>query len=154
MRENLISKPLVKKPIVFRRTNDKENQESNVLDHITVHSCPKKSTLPASSKRKLSVPTSEGVVAKTKKTEAWPVINNRESGSRIMVFVRLRPMSKKEEAASARSCVKIVNRSEVYLTGFASETDYLRLKRIQGRHFCFDASFPESTMQQEVYSTT
>ncbi|KAG6478136.1 hypothetical protein ZIOFF_061568 [Zingiber officinale] len=75
-------------------------------------------------------------------------------GSRINVFVRLRPMAKKEKDAGSRCCVKIVNRKDVYLTEFASETDYLRLKRVRGRHFCFDASFPDSTSQQEVYTTT
>ena len=99
-------------------------------------------------------PISEGMVVKTKKMEVGPTLECRENGSRIMVFVRLRPMGKKEKEAGARSCVRIVNWREVYLTGFALETDYLRLKRIQGRHFCFDASFPESTTQQEVYSTT
>lgn len=75
-------------------------------------------------------------------------------GSRILVFVRLRPMAKKEKEAGSRSCVRIVNKSDVFLTEFASEHDYLRLKRVRGRHFTFDASFPDSTSQQEVYSTT
>lgn len=74
-------------------------------------------------------------------------------GSRILVFVRLRPMSKKEKEAGSRCCVRIVNRRDVYLTEFANENDYLRLKRLRGRHFTFDASFPDSTSQQEVYST-
>lgn len=156
--EELITKPVIKKPIVLSRTDDKENQETNVSDHIQVYSCPKKSAIPALSTRKLSMggvgPTSEGMAVKSKKMEVGPAIEDRESGSRIMVFVRLRPMSKKEKEAGARPCVRIVNQREVYLTGFASETDYLRLKRIQGRHFCFDASFPELAAQQEVYSTT
>ncbi|KAM5571066.1 kinesin-like protein KIN-8A [Rosa sericea] len=75
-------------------------------------------------------------------------------GSRIMVFVRLRPMSKKEKEGGSRCCVRIVNRRDVYLTEFANENDYLRLKRLRGRHFTFDASFPDSTSQQEVYSTS
>ncbi|XP_068309167.1 kinesin-like protein KIN-8A [Pyrus communis] len=74
--------------------------------------------------------------------------------SRILVFVRLRPMAKKEREAGSRCCVRIVNRRDVYLTEFANENDYLRLKRLRGRHFMFDASFPDSTSQQEVYSTT
>lgn len=73
---------------------------------------------------------------------------------RIAVFVRLRPMSKKEKEAGSRSCVRIVNRKDVYLTEFASENDYLRLKRVRGRHFCFDTAFPDSTGQEEVYATT
>ncbi|KVH98473.1 hypothetical protein Ccrd_023323 [Cynara cardunculus var. scolymus] len=75
-------------------------------------------------------------------------------GSRILVFVRLRPLSKKEKEASSRSCVRIVNQKEVYLTEFANENDYLRLKRLRGRHFTFDASFPDSSSQLEVYSTS
>lgn len=77
----------------------------------------------------------------------------RQEG-RIAVFVRLRPMSKKEKEAGSRSSVRIVNRKEVYLTEFASENDYLRLKRVRGRHFCFDAAFPDSTGQEEVYANT
>lgn len=73
--------------------------------------------------------------------------------TRIMVYVRARPLSKKEKEAGSRSCVRIVNKRDVYLTEFALETDYLRLKRVRGRHFAFDASFPDSTSQQEVYNT-
>lgn len=75
-------------------------------------------------------------------------------GSRILVFVRVRPLSKKEKEAGSRSCVRIVNQKEVYLTEFANENDYLRLKRLRGRHFTFDASFPDSSSQLEVYSTS
>ncbi|CAI9266883.1 unnamed protein product [Lactuca saligna] len=75
-------------------------------------------------------------------------------GSRILVFVRVRPLSKKEKEAGSRSCVRIVNQKEVYLTEFANENDYLRLKRLRGRHFTFDASFPDSSSQHEVYSTS
>ncbi|KAJ4837705.1 Kinesin-like protein KIN-8A, partial [Turnera subulata] len=79
---------------------------------------------------------------------------NVGGGSRILVFVRLRPMARKEREAGSRCCVRIMNRRDVYLTEFANENDYLRLKRLKGRHFTFDASFPDSTSQQEVYSTT
>lgn len=74
--------------------------------------------------------------------------------SRILVFVRLRPMANKEKEAGSKSCVKIVNKRDVYLIEFAHESDYLRLKRLKGRHFTFDASFPDFTTQQEVYQTT
>ena len=74
-------------------------------------------------------------------------------GTRIMVYIRARPLSKKEREAGSRSCVRIVNRRDIYVTEFANETDYLRLKRVRGRHFAFDASFPDSTTQQEVYNT-
>lgn len=76
------------------------------------------------------------------------------SGTRILVFVRVRPLAKKEKEAGSRCCVGIVDGRDVYLTEFASERDYLRLKRVGGRHFAFDASFPESATQQQVYSTT
>ncbi|GJM93971.1 hypothetical protein PR202_ga10576 [Eleusine coracana subsp. coracana] len=56
--------------------------------------------------------------------------------------------------AKSKSCVKIVNNKDVYLTEFASENDYLRLKRVRGRHFCFDSAFPDSTTQADVYSTS
>lgn len=77
-----------------------------------------------------------------------------DGGSRILVFVRLRPISRKEREAGARCCVKIVDGRDVYLTEFATENDYLRLKRLRGRHFTFDASFPDTATQHDVYSTT
>ncbi|KAK9118340.1 hypothetical protein Scep_016433 [Stephania cephalantha] len=81
--------------------------------------------------------------------------NKVNNSSRILVFVRLRPMAKKEKEAGSRCCIRIVNRKDIYLTEFASSgNDYLRLKRLRGRHFTFDAAFPDSTTQQEVYSKT
>lgn len=77
-----------------------------------------------------------------------------DGGSRILVFVRLRPISRKEREAGARCCVKIVDGRDVYLTEFANENDYLRLKRLRGRHFTFDSSFPDTATQHDVYSTT
>ncbi|KAL5203927.1 hypothetical protein ABZP36_008798 [Zizania latifolia] len=62
--------------------------------------------------------------------------------------------SKKEKKVGSRSCVKIVNMKDVYLMEFASKNDYLRLKRVRGHHFCFDASFPDTTTEAKVYSTT
>lgn len=80
---------------------------------------------------------------------------NDDSRTRnILVFVRVRPMAKKEKEVGSRSCIRIVNNREIYLTEFVNENDYLRLKRLRGRHFTFDASFPDSASQQEVYSTT
>ncbi|KAK6921098.1 Kinesin motor domain, partial [Dillenia turbinata] len=80
--------------------------------------------------------------------------NSSACGSKIMVFVRLRPMGKKEKEQGSRCCVRIENTKDVFLTECANENDYLRLKRLRGRHFTFDASFSDSTSQQEVYSTT
>lgn len=73
---------------------------------------------------------------------------------RIMVYVRVRPLSKKEIEAGARSCVRVVNNTDLYLTEFASETDYLRLKRLRGRHYAFDAVFPDAAEQEDVYMTS
>ncbi|CAJ2642065.1 unnamed protein product [Trifolium pratense] len=89
------------------------------------------------------------VVAARKKLS---LVEMEKNGNRIMVFVRVRPIGKKEKETGSRCCVKIVNRRDVYLTEFASPEDYLRLKRIRGGHFTFDACFPDSATQQEVYS--
>ncbi|WOL02235.1 kinesin-like protein KIN-8A [Canna indica] len=152
----------------------KENREVEDQNRMLVFSsaCPKKMAVmtpgcgTAAAPQKLSLRElisagmqSEAKLEKSKvgsaQMGAAVAAENREvAGSRINVFVRLRPMAKKEKDAGSRSCVKIVNRKDVYLTEFASETDYLRLKRVRGRHFCFDASFPDSTSQQQVYSTT
>ncbi|KAB2089822.1 hypothetical protein ES319_A03G087000v1 [Gossypium barbadense] len=107
--------------------------------------------------RKLSMVGTRNVQEQEKReTYAKTEKNGRIGGdeSRIHVFVRLRPMAKKEKEAGSRCCVKIVNKKDVYLTEFANENDYLRLKRLKGRHFSFDASFPDSTTQHEVYTTT
>ncbi|XP_058723070.1 kinesin-like protein KIN-8A isoform X2 [Vicia villosa] len=77
-----------------------------------------------------------------------------KNGNRIMVFVRVRPLAKKENEAGSRCCVKIVNSSHIYMTEFATPNDYLRLKRIRGGHFTFDACFSDSATQQEVYATS
>ncbi|XP_071733196.1 kinesin-like protein KIN-8A [Rutidosis leptorrhynchoides] len=97
--------------------------------------------------------TGEGVVKNVVESEGV-TMKMGNVGSRILVFVRLRPLSKKEKEAGSRSCVRIVNQKDVYLTEFANENDYLRLKRLRGRHFTFDASFPDSSSQLEVYSTS
>lgn len=79
---------------------------------------------------------------------------NGELGARIMVYVRLRPMAKKEKETGSTNCVRIVNKRDVYITEYGLETDYLRLKRVRGRHFTFDVAFPDTTSQQEVYNCT
>jgi len=66
----------------------------------------------------------------------------------------LRPMAKKEKETGSTSCVRIVNKRDVYITEYGLETDYLRLKRVRGRHFTFDVAFPDTTSQQEVYNCT
>lgn len=77
-----------------------------------------------------------------------------KNGNRIMVFVRVRPLAKKEKEAGSRCCVKIVNSSHIYMTEFATPNDYLRLKRVRGGHFTFDACFSDSATQHQVYSTS
>lgn len=126
--------------------------------------CPRKTKDSSTVARKLSMESSvsqtepRGCIGpkKVQENERLETVSgkNDASGSRILVFVRLRPMAKKEREAGLRCCVRIVNRRDVYLTEFANENDYLRLKRLRGRHFAFDAAFPDSTSQKEVYSTT
>ncbi|XP_057951898.1 kinesin-like protein KIN-8A isoform X2 [Malania oleifera] len=129
-------------------------------DRIIGFSCPKKPAPSTMVARRLSMmslaPQSEfrGCGGAKNVQESETVPGKDGTGSRILVFVRLRPMAKKEKEAGSRCCVRIVNRRDVYLTELANENDYLRLKRLRGRHFTFDASFPDSTTQQEVYSTT
>ncbi|KAL0925606.1 hypothetical protein M5K25_003966 [Dendrobium thyrsiflorum] len=144
-----------KKTILFSKIEAKENKEPKIPDRFAGYSMPRKVAKAGAASRR----TSTGSVLDGRGLMGIKKINEElettgDMGSQIMVFVRLRPMGKKEEETGSRTCVRIVNKKDVYLTEFASETDYLRLKRVRGRHFCFDASFPESTSQQEVYSTT
>ncbi|XP_044349023.1 kinesin-like protein KIN-8A [Triticum aestivum] len=142
------------KVVVFSRPPEPKEKE-NVALAANVMSCPVKKAapaLPALQARKLSL--GGGIGGKIKAIGEMGAANADATGSRIMVFVRLRPMSRKEKEAGSKTCVKIVNKKDVYLTELASENDYLRLKRVRGRHFCFDASFPDSTAQAEVYSTS
>lgn len=70
---------------------------------------------------------------------------------RIMVYVRLRPMSRKEKEQGAMQCVDIPSDRDVALTEFCAEGDYLRSKRLKGRHFTFDVAFSDTATQQQVY---
>ncbi|XP_062204550.1 kinesin-like protein KIN-8A [Phragmites australis] len=141
--------------VVFTRPAEPQEKENMVGRAGNAMSCPIKKmapALPAPAARKLSL--GGGVGGKLKAVGEAAAGNIEVVESRILVFVRLRPMSRKEKEAGSRSCVKIVNKKDVYLTEFASENDYLRLKRVRGRHFCFDSAFPDSTTQAEVYSTS
>jgi kinesin family member 18/19 len=141
--------------VAFPRSKEPQEKDNVVRRAGNAKSCPIKKAapmLPAPTARKLSL---GGAVGGKVKAAGEAVAGNAEAAdSRILVFVRSRPMSRKEKEAESRSCVKIVNKKEVYLTEFASENDYLRLKRVRGRHFCFDSAFPDSTTQAEVYSTS
>ncbi|CAL4962740.1 unnamed protein product [Urochloa decumbens] len=135
-------------------------EKENVVGRAgnAIMSCPIKKAvpalpvLPAPPTRKLSLGGAVG--GKFKAVGEVGAGTAEAAENRILVFVRLRPMSRKEKEAGSRSCVKIVNKKEVYLTEHASENDYLRLKRVRGRHFCFDSAFPDSTTQAEVYCTS
>ncbi|KAF6168997.1 hypothetical protein GIB67_038494 [Kingdonia uniflora] len=154
MRENTFVSSRVTRTIVLPNSNvtvtDDEDVKENVMgsDRIMGFLCP--------NLKKVGVTRKLSMGPQDLETISENVATSRTvtSGSRILVFVRLRPMGKKEKEAGSRSCVRIVNCRDVYLTEFASENDYLRLKRLRGRHFTFDASFPDSTTQHEVYSTT
>ncbi|KAL1334301.1 hypothetical protein HN51_063234 [Arachis hypogaea] len=141
----------------------KENLPVLGTDRIVGFSCQRKSTTTKNTTmvsdsasntvaRKLSMGAAAAAVAAEESSEKQGKVDG--NGSRILVFVRLRPMNKKEKEAGSRCSVRVVNRRDVYLTEFANENDYLRLNRVRGRHFTFDAAFPESATQQEVYSTT
>jgi len=162
MRENPIPNSTVTKTYVLTQlpnpTHPFDDAKENVAangDRIVGFTCPRKAPVSSTVARKLSLGSQMEARRSKMGQEVDPLFVRPSSrNSRIMVFVRLRPMMKKEKEAGSRSCVRIVNRRDVYLTEFASEHDYLRLKRVRGRHFTFDASFPESATQQEVYSTT
>ncbi|CAO2176792.1 unnamed protein product [Urochloa humidicola] len=145
--------------VVFARPAEPQEKENVVGRAGNAMSCPIKKALPvlpsipAPPTRKLSL-GGAAVGGKLKAAGEVGAGTAEAAENRILVFVRLRPMSRKEKEAGSRSCVKIVNKKEVYLTEYASENDYLRLKRLRGRHFCFDSAFPDSTTQAEVYSTS
>nr|CAB3477552.1 unnamed protein product [Digitaria exilis] len=145
--------------VVFAPPAEPQEKENVVGRAGNIMSCPiKKAVFPAlrvpraPPSRKLSLGGAVGCKLKAAGEVGVGIAEVAEN--RILVFVRLRPMSKKEEEAGSTSCVKIVNKKEVYLTEYASENDYLRLKRVRGRHFCFDSAFPDSTTQAEVYNTS
>lgn len=163
MRENTIPNSTITRTYVLPQPSihdAKENLGVGGDRILSFSSFPRKATdTSARVARKLSMgPDQKGneVTRNVQESEKLETVSERPSlgGSRILVFVRLRPMAKKEKEVGSRCCVRIVNRRDVYLTEFANENDYLRLKRLRGRHFTFDASFPDSTTQQEVYSTT
>lgn len=147
MRENTMSNSTITRTFVLPHPPAEDSKENLVggTDRIVGFTCPRKATVA----RKLSIGTAPPEMKVNQEAE-----KAGKFGNRIFVFVRLRPMGKKEKEAGSRCCVKIVNRRDVYLTEFASENDYLRLNRLRGRHFTFDASFPDVATQQEVYSTT
>lgn len=162
MRENTMPhfpNSTVTRTFVLPQPPSEDAKENLVVgaDRIVGFSCARKpaaaATVSSSTTvaRKLSMGT---VVPPKGNGGAAPESEKVVSGSRILVFVRVRPMNKKEKEAGSRCCVRIVNRRDVYLSEFANENDYLRLNRLRGRHFTFDASFPDSATQQEVYSTT
>jgi kinesin family protein 18/19 len=124
----------------------KVSSTSTTTNSVPPSNLNSKNTNSAAVARRLSMPAAATV--KGKEEELGKCV------SRIMVFVRVRPMNKKEKELSSRCCVRIVNDRDVYLTEFANENDYLRLNRVKGRHFTFDASFTDSATQEQVYSTT
>ncbi|KAL8130274.1 hypothetical protein V2J09_019429 [Rumex salicifolius] len=147
-------------PPVPPHTDDaKENIAAvNGGDQIVGFSCPRKQPVSNNVARKLSLGSqldNRTTISQIQDPDPIPVSRTmKDDNNRIMVYVRLRPMMRKEKDSGARSCVKVANRRDVYLTEFASDNDYLRLKRLRGRHFTFDSSFPESATQQDVYSAT
>lgn len=165
MKENAMPNSTVTKTFVLPQSPNpplddaKENNVAANGDRIVGFTCPRKAPVSSTVARKLSLGSQIEARGNRKLSlgqEMDPLFQKQSScrNSRILVFVRLRPMMKKEKEAGCRSCIRVVNRRDVYLTEFASDNDYLRLKRLRGRHFTFDASFPESASQLDVYSTT
>ncbi|KAL6318925.1 hypothetical protein AAG906_001398 [Vitis piasezkii] len=158
MKENTLHNSTITRTFVLPLPPVDDAKENVIagVDRIVGFSCPRRAPVSNNVARKLSMVASEPRgIGGTKNVQELEAISERPGiGSRILVFVRLRPMAKKEKEAGSRCCVRIVNRRDLYLTEFATENDYLRLKRLRGRHFAFDASFPDSATQQEVYSTT
>lgn len=168
MRENTMTNSTITRTFVLpqpskpnpnpRAGDAKENIGSGQDRIIGFSTCPRKVVPVATATtvaRRLSLGGGAAkVVPEMEKPEAARERNCGGDHSRILVFVRLRPMVKREREAGSRCCVRIANRRDVYLTEFGNENDYLRLKRLRGRHFAFDASFPDSATQHEVYSAT
>ncbi|KAK7265039.1 hypothetical protein RJT34_32655 [Clitoria ternatea] len=155
--ENTMPNSTITRTFVLPQPPSKNHEDAkeNLVgpDRIVGFSCPKKAAMLRTSTSTTNVPVPVPVSCSGSATVARKLSMGKVE-SRIMVFVRLRPMNKKEKEAGSRCCVRIVNRRDVYLTEFANENDYLRLNRLRGRHFTFDAAFPDSSTQQEVYSTT
>ncbi|CAA0218532.1 unnamed protein product [Arabidopsis thaliana] len=128
---------------------EEDTKENNVFEADRIFGVSSVPVKPSGVIRKLSMGNGARNVSEAEKLESL-----NASVSRILVFARLRPMGKKERENGSRCCVKVLNKRDVYLTEFTNENDYLRLKRLRVRHFTFDSSFPETTTQQEVYSTT
>ncbi|VFQ67052.1 unnamed protein product [Cuscuta campestris] len=151
MRENSLHPPLIHHPQLELDDEGKENKSCNVARKLALGNS---SAIPPNLLPRKGANNKENSVQESEKVRNNGGGGGGGGGTRILAFVRLRPMAKKERDAGARSCVKIVDGRDVYLTEFATENDYLRLRRLRGRHFTFDASFPESASQQQVYSTT
>ncbi|XP_057519952.1 kinesin-like protein KIN-8A isoform X2 [Amaranthus tricolor] len=164
MKENSIPNATLTKTYIFPQFSNPQMVDSNKNvgsngDRIVGFSCPRKAPISDTVARKLSLGSQlEGKGGRKLSIgqEMDDLLFEKQSNrnNRILVFVRLRPMMNRENENGCRSCVRIVNHRDVYLTEFASENDYLRLKRLRGRHFTFDASFSESASQMDVYSTT
>lgn len=113
-------------------------------DRVPFHSCPRIDN-PAAKEYSVARKLSLGRVPRSEEGRM----------AKIMVFVRLRPMGRREIELGSKSCVRITDDRDVYLTELSSEMDYLRrLNRVSGRHFSFDAAFSDHATQQHVYSTT
>ncbi|KMS97420.1 hypothetical protein BVRB_5g127020 isoform A [Beta vulgaris subsp. vulgaris] len=174
MKENSKPNARVTKTYVIPKSpkanlDDRNENVAGNGDRIVGFSCPRKAVVSSNVARKLSLGSQMdgrgGDRRMSSCQEMNPLFerqsttsrnnnNNNNNNSRVLVFVRLRPMMNREKEAGCRTCIRILNRRDVYLTDFASDNDYLRLNRFRGRHFTFDASFPESASQLDVYSTT
>ncbi|GLJ12754.1 hypothetical protein SUGI_0197160 [Cryptomeria japonica] len=79
--------------------------------------------------------------------------NVSEIAERIMVYVRVRPLSKKEEKMGVCSCVSAVNKKDLLLKDYGNkENSSCKWNSWNSSQtYTFDAVFLESVEQQEVY---
>ena len=78
----------------------------------------------------------------------------RVEWGRINVFVRGRPLSKKELEAGAFDSLEIADKNTTFLHEFCASDDYLRMKRLKTRQYQFDHVFNMFDSQKCVYETT
>lgn len=69
----------------------------------------------------------------------------------MVVAVRIRPLSKEEQAAGKRSCCRVTNGCTVEITKGATHGAYLRSQQGQMNEYMFDAAFDSKASQADVY---
>ena len=83
-----------------------------------------------------------------------PKSGSEALSKRFTVAVRVRPFNPNERTQDGRcvACIRIHSNSELQLSEYCSEMDYLRTNRVRSRNFAYDAVFGPDAGQQDVYS--